>query len=472
MRVRLAWMVVGMCALAPSSALGADTVAPGQIGPHNPSGMPTSTWNRQLEAGHPARGKASIDVVKDGLDFTQSVKVSPPDITVQLSGKGLKWPGGPLHPPRAFVHLSFLAPAEAQAGPRTVTLKVGPHASNGFQGKEERFTVHVVGRSTGQEAGAGAPYFEHFQVSAGGFSWTNAALLVAACAQADKGTTGIKTRLQPYGFEPEAVYPIHHPKGDWFFAARDDMVLVVVRGTDPGSIPSWLQNADLLAVVGGIDADYSKAPGAAVHAGYRDVADEIYGELKKWLYVAEVPSDHRASRRPWGILDHPNPRVRAPKRIFLAGHSQGGGVATLVASRLHLDQHPVGGLYLYASPNAGNPEFAADYDQRLGSRTFRFIYFNDPVPRLPPYPLWKAVGTTCFWFDLAGQAHLKTTAQQTSAGDPMNIAFAGPAAAIATANVASLLVLALQCHPVEKYWRAIDGAALEHLVAGASLPPH
>lgn len=71
----------------------------------------------------------------------------------------------------------------------------------------------------------------------------------------------------------------------------------------------------------------------------------------------------------------------------MAGHSLGGGVATLLAlaaqdyldGEMGADAAPVVAAALYAPPNAGSPQFVEQFNARVNSRRFAFEY--DIVPQ-------------------------------------------------------------------------------------------
>jgi triacylglycerol lipase len=44
---------------------------------------------------------------------------------------------------------------------------------------------------------------------------------------------------------------------------------------------------------------------------------------------------------------------------------------------------PVSGLYTYGQPRVGDFEFASRFDQGFGANTFRFVNYQDIVPRVP-----------------------------------------------------------------------------------------
>lgn len=118
--------------------------------------------------------------------------------------------------------------------------------------------------------------------------------------------------------------------------------VVAFRGTRPGVL------ADLLA-----DADV---------------------RLVRWAGAGRVHAGFAAALRPFASL-------RA-ERVWYAGHSLGGALATLAHAL-----RPGAGLVTFGAPRAGDREFAAAFP----GRAWRVVNNSDLVPRLPPPP-YRHVG--------------------------------------------------------------------------------
>jgi len=68
------------------------------------------------------------------------------------------------------------------------------------------------------------------------------------------------------------------------------------------------------------------------------------------------------------------------KKLYITGHSLGGAMATICASRMVARGIVVSGLYTFGSPRVGDAEFVA----HLGTTHFRFVNNNDIVTKAPP----------------------------------------------------------------------------------------
>lgn len=80
----------------------------------------------------------------------------------------------------------------------------------------------------------------------------------------------------------------------------------------------------------------------------------------------------------WRVLGRHLTAAGDPRPLLITGHSLGGGLATLAASRL-----PQALLYSFGAPRAGDSAFSHDMDKRA-ERHFRYVGYRDPVCLLPP----------------------------------------------------------------------------------------
>ena len=122
--------------------------------------------------------------------------------------------------------------------------------------------------------------------------------------------------------------------GDGSFA------VLAFRGT--GELEDWLVNLELTA------EDWP--PGGRVHEGFREALDDVWAEIDR-------------------VLDPDQP-------VFYTGHSLGGALALLAASR-----RPPRAVYVYGAPRVGNRDFVATLQ---GVPVFRVVNHRDIVTRLPP----------------------------------------------------------------------------------------
>jgi hypothetical protein len=160
------------------------------------------------------------------------------------------------------------------------------------------------------------------------------------------------------------------------------VVIVCYRGTEPMSLINWLTDADVYPErvrfpIPGSDGDFS------VHAGfYRNVRAtrfEVLNALRRAADGESVQVHGEAVAHPMQVL-------------YLAGHSLGGAMASLLGIMLHTDPafgglaERLAGIATFGQPMVGSPELAqaCQADEFLGSRVVRHVYQDDVVPHLPP----------------------------------------------------------------------------------------
>ena len=123
------------------------------------------------------------------------------------------------------------------------------------------------------------------------------------------------------------------------------------------SLLDWLNDGKIDQVKG------DKLPGL-VHAGFLASLDNLWQVIDlSWLAAANANG----------------------KKLYITGHSKGGGLAFLAAQRLLVQQINVAGVYTFAAPRVGDQVFALAYDASLKKLTFRFEYQDDIVPHIPPH---------------------------------------------------------------------------------------
>lgn len=118
------------------------------------------------------------------------------------------------------------------------------------------------------------------------------------------------------------------------------------------------------------DAKYARKgiPTGQVHIGFDEGVISVYWQLVKEL--CERPG----------------------KPMYFFGHSYGGACAVRFADLWNFRQQhrgevdTIAGVYTYGQPRVYNRPAAMSYDSRLGSRTFRAVFHEDLVARIPLYP--------------------------------------------------------------------------------------
>jgi len=155
--------------------------------------------------------------------------------------------------------------------------------------------------------------------------------------------TRAKKELQKIGFKSYKFLDNDGAQAHIF--NNKDHLIIAFRGTEPKQFSDV--KADLLAI-----KRKSKTEGR-VHMGFKVELRKLWNDIT-------------------GLID------KKKQKIWITGHSLGGAMATLCASRLE-EKEPT--LYTYGSPKVGGREFCDGCDVEH----YRFRNNNDIVPTVP---LW------------------------------------------------------------------------------------
>ena len=192
-------------------------------------------------------------------------------------------------------------------------------------------------------------------------SWTNFTIMAKASMYAYKDLKSFQKE-----FSSNAV--LFDNDGTQVYCWIDNNIACVAfRGTEP---TQW---SDIKA---DLKIRKVKCPTGFVHRGFRDALNEVWDDVSKWL------------------------REQKREDVFFTGHSLGGALATLAASRWNsITTH----LYTYGSPRVGGRKFVKSF---LTSNRYRFRNNNDIVTRVPfeilGYKHVSGDGGKFIYFDVDG----------------------------------------------------------------------
>ena len=169
-------------------------------------------------------------------------------------------------------------------------------------------------------------------------SWKNATIMAKASMYAYKDLNSFKKE-----FHPEAV--LFDRDGTQVYCWIDNNIACVAfRGTEPNEWSDIKADLKIRKV---------KVPTGFVHRGFKDALDEVWEDVLKWI------------------------KEQKRESVFFTGHSLGGALATLAASRWNtIETH----LYTYGSPRVGGRKFVKSF---LSSNGYRFRNNNDIVTKVP-----------------------------------------------------------------------------------------
>lgn len=204
-------------------------------------------------------------------------------------------------------------------------------------------------------------YFEKrehfpFEQDTDAFSLVNAWWLAEAAllAYAEQGFA--LPRFNAAGFDDVRFLSGHSTQ--CYVVANQHAAIVAFRGTECGVDRGPEATAQFMADLGvDVDIRWVEIQGnGKIHRGFYDALNEIWHDLAPCL-------DTLTERN-------------CP--IWLSGHSLGGALAMLTATR----HENIQGIYTFGAPRLGNGPFSA----RFPKPVYRFANNNDLVPHLPTFP--------------------------------------------------------------------------------------
>lgn len=151
--------------------------------------------------------------------------------------------------------------------------------------------------------------------------------------------------------------------------------VLAFRGTDPASLIMLLADAQVMQ---------RPFRGGKVHAGFHANVEALWDDI----------SDAIEAAREGFFIDESGTRVplKSPMTtLYVTGHSLGGAMAVLAASRLFGDGYEswkprslIRGVYTFGQPMVGDDAFTTLCNEEFGKQSFRHVYRDDVVPHLPP----------------------------------------------------------------------------------------
>jgi len=180
------------------------------------------------------------------------------------------------------------------------------------------------------------------------FVRSNAQFLVLACANAYR-IAGEITKWASESAHEAVLFDEGDTQG--FIAVHDGYVALSFRGTESDNLVDW--RTDVLV------RHTRSTAGGQVHRGFAAALDKVWDK-----HIVPV------------LARYPD------RHLWITGHSLGGALAVLAASRVTDRSFSV---YTFGQPRVGDAEFATACQARFGRRYFRFVHGRDIVPRVPPF---------------------------------------------------------------------------------------
>jgi triacylglycerol lipase len=148
-----------------------------------------------------------------------------------------------------------------------------------------------------------------------------------------------------------------------FVAQRKDDCFLILRGTQ--TVTEWIRNISISL------SSYTISDFGRVHGGFL----HTYNAMRKDIMAALS-------------------RIDAKAKLFVAGHSLGGALATLALPDIETNlNRKVNALYTYGSPRVGDNNFVTAFNNAFEQRSFRVVNTSDIVTSIPfPGPIARIVG--------------------------------------------------------------------------------
>ncbi len=186
------------------------------------------------------------------------------------------------------------------------------------------------------------------------FSLNNAYwLLNLSVLSKDKDEEATFKLMKPYGFTKVEVY--NKGKLQFLMAEHAEFIVFAFKGTTTWQ--DYLSNAEYVLK----DSEKTDLPGK-VHSGFFGTMDSGWESLKTKFTYAKARG----------------------KSIIITGHSLGGAIAQMAALKAVKMKLPIKTIYVFASPRAGNEEFAKAVEDTFGAKFFRINNGIDMTPHVAP----------------------------------------------------------------------------------------
>ena len=179
------------------------------------------------------------------------------------------------------------------------------------------------------------------------FSYTNASHFARLSELAyEKSEDVFKRITKPYGYKNVKYFD--KSGAQCYGLEHDDYIVLSFRGTEPETENDVKADLNIFHV-----KDKNGIKIGQVHRGFRDEVDTLWSDITSWL------------------------EEKAGKQIYTCGHSLGGAMSGIAASRLD------GAIcYNYGCPRIGTNKWRKAFDKE--HKMYRFVNDRDIVPRIPP----------------------------------------------------------------------------------------
>ena len=194
-----------------------------------------------------------------------------------------------------------------------------------------------------------------------GFQLENAISLAKASNLVYEDWDNVDTEVKVAGYKQFKYFDKAGTQA--FVAANDKNIIVAFRGTEADKIED---------IITDLKVTLTETKFGKIHTGFYEAVQLVIDDI--CATVKEFRTDNQ--------------------NLWVTGHSLGAALATLGTAFLQDAKIHVNGLYTYGQPRVGDNDFAAKFNIRFKSRTFRVVNNCDIVTRVPMRSIgYSHVGT-------------------------------------------------------------------------------
>lgn len=206
-----------------------------------------------------------------------------------------------------------------------------------------------------------------------GFQLTNATSLAKAANLVYADWESVDTEVKVAGYKKFKYFDKVGTQA--FVAANDKNIIVSFRGTEADKMED---------IITDLKVTFTETKFGKVHTGFYEAVKLVIDDV--CAYVKEVRDNNQ--------------------NLWVTGHSLGAALATLGTAFLQDAKLHVNGLYTFGQPRVGDDDFAAKFNIRFKSRTFRVVNNCDIVTRVPMRSIGYSHIGTHVYLDSDNNLHL------------------------------------------------------------------
>ncbi|MDC0723505.1 lipase family protein [Nannocystis bainbridge] len=177
-----------------------------------------------------------------------------------------------------------------------------------------------------------------------------------------------------------------------FQSADKKLGILTLRGVEQDDIIRWLTDPRGTMVpfpsVGSAHGGLYRS-GMALWPTLREFLAALYTGKPLGKRLVEL-SPKKPGKRPESEVEQIGKKKPTLEALYITGHSTGGSLAGMATAGIYIDpkfapmRKLVRGLYAYGPAMFADPTLARTLEKQFGDKTYRFMYENDYVTKMPP----------------------------------------------------------------------------------------